>query len=111
MFGYLSLYFKDMDRALSVANGYLEDPDKYTKVHIVPMNGKVRKLRAYADNKDGKRLRELHEQVARFIWDSFQTSKASFAYKKGKNIVDCVGSHLNGKLFLEFVFGFDFLFC
>ncbi len=101
MFGYLSLYFKDLDRVLQVANGYLADPDKYTKVHIVPMNGKVRKLRAYADNKEGKRLRELHESVARFVWDAFQTSKMSYAYKKGRSIVDCVGAHINGKIFLK----------
>ena len=88
MFGYLSIYFKDMDRALAVANDYLSDPDKYTKVHVVPMNGKVRKLRAYADTKEGKKLRELHEMVAHFVWDSFQSSNKSFAYKKHKNIVD-----------------------
>ena len=101
MFGYLTLYFKDMDRALSVANGYLADPDKYTKVHVVRMNGKVRQLRAYADNKEGKKLRELHEDVARFIWDCFQTSNMSYAYKKGRCIVDCVRAHINGKIFLK----------
>ena len=101
MFGYLSIYFQDMDRALAVANGYLADPDKYTKVHVVPMNGKVRRLRAYADTKEGKKLRELHEMVARFIWDSFQTSNKSFAYKKNRNIVDCVSAHTNSKGFLK----------
>ena len=101
MLGYLSIYFKDMDRALSVANGYLAEPDKYTKVHTVPMNGKVRKLRAYADNKEGKRLRELHENVARLVWDSFQSSNLSYAYKKGRCIVDCVRAHINGKVFLK----------
>ncbi len=101
MFGYLSLYFKDLDGALSVAQGYLADPDKYTRLHAVPLNGKVRKLRAYADNKEGKKLRELHENVARFVWGAFQSSNASFAYKKGRGIVDCVRAHINGKVFLK----------
>ena len=101
MFGYLNLYFGDMDRALAVANGYLENPDAYTKVHTVPMNGKVRKLRAYADNKEGKKLRELHEKVARFVWESFQSSNMSFAYKKNRNIVDCVSAHVNSRGFLK----------
>ena len=101
MFGYLNLYFGDMDRALAVANGYLENPDAYTRVHTVPLNGKVRKLRAYADNKEGKKLRELHEQVARFVWESFQSSNMSYAYKKGKNIVDCVSAHINSRGFLK----------
>lgn len=101
MFGFLSIHFKDVDRAVDVANGYLADPDKYTKLHTVPMNGKVRKLRAYADNKEGKKLRELHEMVARFIWDSFQSSKMSYAYKKGKCIVDAVTAHRSGKIFLK----------
>ena len=101
MFGYLNLYFGDMGRALAVANGYLENPDAYTRVHVVPMNGKVRKLRAYADNKEGKKLRELHENVARFVWESFQSSNMSYAYKKRRNIVDCVSAHTNSRGFLK----------
>jgi hypothetical protein len=101
MFGFLNLYFQDVDRALSVANGYLADPDKYTRLHSVPLNGKRRQLRAYADSKEGRKLRELHEAVARFIWSNFQSSNQSFAYKKGRSIVDCVRSHMNGKVFLK----------
>lgn len=101
MFGFLNLYFQDVDRALSVANGYLANPDAYTRVHCVPLNGKLRKLRAYADSKEGRRLRELHEGVAKLIWGNFQSSNQSFAYKKGRSIVDCVRTHMNGKLFLK----------
>lgn len=101
MFGFLNLYFHDVDRALSVANDYLADPDKYTKLHCVPLNGKRRQLRAYADSKEGRRLRELHEGVAKLIWANFQSSNQSFAYKKGRSIVDCVRLHTNGKVFLK----------
>ena len=101
MFGFLNLFFQDVDRALSVANGYLADPDKYTKLHCVPLNGKRRQLRAYADSKEGRKLRELHESVANLIWGSFQSSNQSFAYKKDRNIVDCVRLHANGKVFLK----------
>ena len=67
----------------------------------MPLNGKRRQLRAYADSKEGRRLRELHEGVAKLIWSSFQSSTQSFAYKKGCSIVDCVRQHMNGKIFLK----------
>ena len=101
MFGFLNLYFRDVDRMVSVANDYIANPDKYTRLHCVPLNGKRRQLRAYADSKEGRRLRELHEAVAKMIWANFQSSNQSFAYKKGRNIVDCVRAHMGGKMFLK----------
>ena len=91
----------DLQQLIQTAAAYAADPRKYVREHKVRFNGKVRILRAYASGKEGGDLRALHEAVAQIFAKAYRSSGASFAYKKGENIVKCMQSHLHGCVFFK----------
>ena len=80
---------------------YLENPDNYIRYFKVTINGKLRDILTYQNNESGEALRKLHNAFAGYISFKYRTAASSFAYKKGKGIVDCVKCHLDGEFFLK----------
>lgn len=91
----------DLLKFRATAADYAIDPQKYVREYKVTFNGKVRVLRAYAGGQEGMALRALHETVARVLAEGYEPSSASFAYKKGENIVKCMQRHLEGRTFFK----------
>ena len=83
------------------ADGYLRDPEAYIRFFQVIINGKLRHLVTYQPTEEGRALRALHTSFARFLSGKYKSAASSFAYAKGKNILDCVNKHLDGEVFLK----------
>ncbi|MBQ9849330.1 MAG: hypothetical protein IJO36_01375 [Clostridia bacterium] len=92
---------KKIDKLIRVAEGYIANEDAYIRHFVVVINGKRRKLATYANSENGNALRELHTYMASFIRRLYQQSNASFAYAKGKNIIDCIKVHIRSDVFLK----------
>ena len=79
---------------LDAAKGYLQAPEEYVRFFDVNINGKLRHLVTYQASEKGARLRILHTNFAQFLSTKYRHAHSSYAYTKGKNILDCVNRHL-----------------
>ena len=86
---------------IDAANGYLQAPEEYIRFFDVNINGKLRHLVTYQANEKGARLRILHTNFAQYLSTRYRRASSSYAYAKGKNILDCVKRHLQGEVFLK----------
>lgn len=86
---------------LDAAKGYLQAPEEYVRFFDVNINGKLRHLVTYQASEKGARLRILHTNFAQFLSTKYRHAHSSYAYTKGKNILDCVNRHLQGEIFLK----------
>ncbi len=87
--------------SLETAKDYIVDPEKYVRLFSVKINGKLRHLVTYQPSKEGRDLRELHTDFSRYIGQKYSKVNSSYAYKKGRDILDCVNRHLKSELFLK----------
>ena len=95
----MALSFK---QALDIIDNYLARPDDYVfPFEIHEENGKVRTIITYKDNTEGHQLREIHTYIAEHISPFYQTSKHSYAYKKGCNCLQAVNAHLSSNMFIK----------
>ena len=86
---------------IDAAKGYLQSSEEYVRFFDVTINGKLRHLVTYQPNEKGRSLRILHTNFAEFLSTKYRRAKSSYAYAKGKNILDCVNRHLQGEVFLK----------
>lgn len=93
--------FKFFSSNFILLRDYLKNPNKYVKEQIVTIKGKKRVLHGYQPDKNGEKLRRLHTSIVLQLEPLYTSSDCSFAYKKGRNIVDCMNRHLNSDSFLK----------
>lgn len=86
---------------VDTANGYLQAPEEYIRFFDVNINGKLRHLVTYQANEKGRSLRILHTNFSEFLSNKYRHAQSSYAYAKGKNILDCVNRHLQSEVFLK----------
>ena len=96
-----SKYWSNCLLDIESANGYLKAPEEYVRMFCVRINGKLRHLITYRLNEKGRALRNLHTNFAKFLGGSYKQARSSYAYRKGKNILDCVKRHLKSDIFLK----------
>ena len=86
---------------IDAAEGYLQTPEDYIRFFDVTINGKLRHLVTYQPNEKGRSLRILHTNFSEFLSTKYRQARSSYAYAKGKNILNCVNRHLQGEVFLK----------
>lgn len=86
---------------VSTAKSYIADPQRFTRTFVVTVNGKHRNILTYQANADGAALRKVHYYYSEFIKRQYTKSPCSYAYTKGRGIMDCVNQHLDGQVFLK----------
>ena len=86
---------------LSRLNAFWKGINQLLKDQYDVVYGKLRHLATYQATPEGRALRRLHTDFARFLSKKYRQAESSFAYAKGKNIQDCVSEHLYGSVFLK----------
>lgn len=86
---------------LSLSAAYEQAPKTYVREHLLTMQGKRRRIVTYRADTQGGRLRNLHDNIRVMVSKHYTSSPASYAYKKNKNILDCVSRHLQSTCFLK----------
>lgn len=86
---------------LEIARSYLENPAEYVQEFVCTINGKLRHITTYAKGEKGLDLRKLHTWFSKEIKGRYTSSRYSFAYKKGSNILKCVEWHTSSSAFLK----------
>lgn len=83
------------------AESYLQNPEEYIRLFSVTINGKLRHLVTYQPNEKGRNLRILHTNFSQYLSTKYRQCRSSYAYAKGRNILECVNRHLNAEIFLK----------
>lgn len=74
----------------------------FYKEFEIKSSRKKRKIVTYNDDENGKKLRELHKKMALNLQKKYKFSEYSYAYQKGKSVVNCIERHINSVHFLKF---------
>lgn len=77
-------------------------PEAYYTSFIISNRGKKREFVKYAETDNGEKIRSIHEKIVLKLNDKYNYSDASFAYKKGGSIRDCVSLHKNSNAFIKY---------
>ena len=80
----------------------LVERNNSVKVNRYKIKGKYREIVSYSNNHFGNQLRYLHKMIFDSLLYILPSSKASFAYKKGCNCLDCISEHEGNTYFAKF---------
>ena len=102
---YQDFLFKDLFR-LSIDDeqlmkSYNYNPKKYLYKFHITQHGKTKLIMTYKNDQYGRSLRKLHEKLNKVLTDIIPTANTSFAYKKGKSIMDCFPIHKDSTFFYK----------
>ena len=78
------------------------DQEKYFEQIIVRKNKKKREIIKYREDKNGDQARELHNRMLQGILEYYTANQASYAYRRGRGIKQCVQQHLDGVDFMKY---------
>lgn len=93
--------FSISEKEKSLIYIYKKDPSYFVKNFNLIIHNKIRNIKTYKDNKNGKDLKNLHIKLNEFLKEMLPTSSGSFAYKENCNTLKCLKQHFNSNYFLK----------
>ena len=90
------------DKAITLLEKIQADQEKYFEQIIVKKNKKKREIAKYREDKNGDQARELHNRMLQGIQKHYTANQASYAYRRGRGIKQCVQQHLDGVDFMKY---------
>lgn len=76
--------------------------DQYYERISIQKNRKRREIIKYRDDEYGEKARAFHKELIKGIEKFYTPCEVSYAYQKGKNIIDCVKNHKESISFLKY---------
>lgn len=89
------------DYQLNIIKRFYKNKNDFLEKRIIVTSGKKRQIITYKNNRNGRELRKMHEQMASRLYYFFPPHECSFAYKNGASIKDCILKHINSKSFIK----------
>lgn len=87
---------------IQLLDSILSCKEKYFEKIVIHKNRKKREIIKYRDDENGQKARELHNHMRKEIEQKYVPNDASYAYRKGRGIKQCVEQHLQSKGFLKY---------
>lgn len=99
-FDFLKLFLKN-ENDMQTIKLYLTNPNLFTRTKNLIFKKKFRSIVTYKNNKYGKILKKLHEEVNSFFNSIFNFNDSSFAYKTDRNCLMCVKKHTESNYYIK----------
>lgn len=94
--------FKINREDISLLRHSKEHPDIYFVRKRLSINGKKRDLIKYSEDKNGKKIRYVHQKILNNLKNVYQQHRLSFAYKTGGSIKKCAMMHIHSYDFIKY---------